>query len=534
VTWSLGDVLEAVADAVPADRVAIIHGNETRTWSQFQRRSNNVAAALLGQGLAEGDRIAFFLRNHPAYLESAAAAFKARLTHVNVNYRFVPAELNHILEDSGSRAVLYAGELRHIVDEVRPMRRDVRVWIQVGGELLPGALDYEDVATRGPGSRLGIDRSADDVLFIYTGGTTGRPKGVVWTHGALLNAQFRNLGQLEGSAAPENLDDVVRRALQTGEHVRQLPAAPLIHATAMVVAVAALVAGGCVVLPSNEGVGFDADAIWQAVQRHRVTMLTIVGDPFARPLLRALDSRPGHYDLRSLRAIISSGAAWSETAKRGLLGHLPWVTLMDTLSSTEAPACGTILMTADGATRHAFRIGPDCKVFDENSEEVTPGSGRPGVVARAGPLPLRYHNDPEKTERTFRTIGGVRYAIPGDYCLVEPDGTLTLLGRGSQCVNSAGEKVFVEEVEEALMSIPGVDDAMVTGIPDPTYGEIVAAAICRQSTSDVDEEAIRQELRARLAGYKIPKRMVFPPCLPRLPSGKPDYTALRRLFGLTG
>lgn len=533
MTWNLGDVLEAVADAVPPDRIAIIHGDETRTWSQFQQRSNNVATELLRQGLAAGDRIAFFLRNHPAYLETAAAAFKARLTHVNVNYRFVAAELNHILEDSGGRAVIYAGELSHVIDEVRPMRPDVRAWIQVGGELLPKALDYERLASQGPGSPLVIDRSPDDLLFIYTGGTTGRPKGVVWTHGALLEAQFRNLGQLEGSAPPERLEDVVQRALQSGQQVRQLPAAPLIHATAMVVAVAALVAGGSVVLPSNEASRFDADAIWQAVERHQVTMLTIVGDPFARPLLRALDSRPGHRDLQSLRAIISSGTAWSEPVKRGLLAHLPWVTLMDTLSSTEAPACGTMLLTSSGATRHVFRIGPDCRVFDEDGVEVLPGSGRPGLIARAGPLPLRYHNDPEKTERTFRTVGGVRYAIPGDYCLVEMDGTLALLGRGSQCINSAGEKIFVEEVEEALMSLPGVDDAMVTGMPDPTYGEIVAAAISCATTSDLDEGAIRLELRARLAGYKIPKRMVFRPSLPRLPSGKPDYTALRGLFALT-
>lgn len=530
MSWNLADVIEAVAGVVPPDHTALIHGEGRYSWRELQQRSNNLARALRERGLRTGDRVAFYLRNHPAYLETALATFKSRLTHVNVNYRFQAAELRQILEDSGSRAVLYGADLLPVIEVIRAHVSQVVLWVQVDGETAPFAESFESLACSGRGSPLGLDRSPEDLLFIYTGGTTGRPKGVMWTHGALLDAQFRNLGQLESSPPPRTIDEVLGRVRRVGMANRQLPAAPMVHATALVVAIGALVGGGSVVILPNDGSGFDPEAVWRSVEAHGVTSLTIVGDAFAKPLLKALEREPGRYRLDSLRTIVSSGVIWSTPVKQALLRLLPHVTLLDTLSSTEAPACGTALMTSNSASSATFRIGPECKVFSEDGLEIRPGSGEIGLVARSGPLPLGYHNDPAKTAETFRMIDGVRYAIPGDYCMVEADGSLVLLGRGSQCINSGGEKVFVEEVEEALKSLPGVDDALVIGLPDPAFGQVVAAAVAVADEHATDAVSLRQALQGRLAGYKIPRVIVLRSRLPRLPNGKADYRTLRSQF----
>jgi 3-oxocholest-4-en-26-oate---CoA ligase len=530
MSWNFADLFEAVARTVPSDHIALIQDDQSLTWGDLDARSNNLARALIERGLQPGDKVAFYLRNQPAYLETLIACFKSRLVHVNVNYRFKAPELNYIFDNSDARAVVYAAEFRPLIAAVRPQLPDVRLWIEVGDDaLVPAFADrYEPLAARGDGAALELARSPEDLLFIYTGGTTGMPKGVMWTHDALLTAQFNSLSYLEGSAPPTSIEQILQRVRTTSMHTRQLPAAPLMHATAVVVALGAIMGGGSVVTLHDDGSGFDPHALWRAVARHRVTTLTIVGDSFAKPLLRVLDEHPGRYDLSSLKGIISSGVIWSLPVKQGLLRHLPHVMLLDNFGSTEAPACGTAIMTRDKTVdAPVFRVGEDCKVFSEDGREIQPGSGEAGLIARAGPIPLGYYKDEEKTRKTFRTVNGVRYAIPGDYCTVAADGTLTLLGRGSQCINTGGEKVYAEEVEEALKRHAAIDDALVLGVPDPRWGQAVVAAVVARAGAGITEQALRDAMRASLAGYKIPKRIVFRASLNRLPNGKADYRNLK-------
>lgn len=533
MSWNFADLFEAVARELPADHVALIHDDRSLTWGALDTRSNNLARALLAAGLEHGDKVAFYMRNQPAYLETLIACFKSRLVHVNVNYRFKSGELRYILENSDARAVVYAEEFRELIAAVRPHLPGVLAWIEVGAAAVPAfAQAYEPLAATGTGAPLDIERSAEDLLFIYTGGTTGMPKGVMWTHNALLTAQFNSLSYLEGSAPPTQLEQVLQRVRNVSKHTRQLPAAPLMHATAVVVALGAIMGGGSVVTLKDDGSGFDPHALWRAVERHRVTTLTIVGDSFAKPLLAALDENPGQYRLDSLKGIISSGVIWSLPVKRGLLRHIPHAMLLDNFGSTEAPACGTAIMTKDKVVEApVFRVGEDCKVFAEDGREIEPGSGEAGLIARAGPIPLGYYKDEEKTRKTFRVVNGVRYAIPGDYCTVAADGSLTLLGRGSQCINTGGEKVYCEEVEEALKRHAAIDDALVLGVPDPQWGQAVVAAVVVKAGADISEQALRDAMRSELAGYKIPKRVIFRATLNRLPNGKADYRTLKDEVG---
>jgi fatty-acyl-CoA synthase len=286
----------------------------------------------------------------------------------------------------------------------------------------------------------------------------------------------------------------------------------------------ALLAGGCVI--TLESPSFDAIEMLEAVDKHKPATLVIVGDSFAKPILNALNGAPGKYDVSSVLAIVSSGVMWSLEVKRGLLEHMPQAMLNDGFSSSEAIGMGASVMTKAGEVQTAkFMIGDRCRVFDEEDQPVAPGSGKQGIVALGPPNPLGYYKDEEKTARTFRTIGGVRYSIPGDWCLVEPDGSLTLLGRGNACINTAGEKVFPEEVEEALKTHPSVEDALVVGLPDEKWGQSVTAVIRLAPDHDLDEDLLRRHVRERLAGYKTPKRVLTGEVSLRAPNGKANYKA---------
>jgi fatty-acyl-CoA synthase len=523
--WNFGDLFEAVSDVVPPEHPAILHEGQRLNWAELDRASNRLARSLLASGLGTGDKVAFYLRNHPAYIVTLIACFKARLVHVNVNFRLQERELRYLLENSDTRAVVYNAEFHSFVERLAGSLPEVRAWIPVEpAEAIAG--DFEELCANGDGSRLGLKRSAEDLLLIYTGGTTGTPKGVMWSHRALLEAQFASLAYLEGTDPPKTLDAVLARVRRSAMFTRALPAAPLMHATAAVVAIGALMGGGTVITVADRGRGLEADRLLSAVDRHEATTLTIAGDAFARPILRELDSNRDAYELSSLQAIISSGVMWSPVVKERLLEHLPRLTLLDNFGSTEAPACGTAISTRDQVIEPEFRIGEQVRVFTEDGRAVKPGSGDIGLVARAGPLPEGYYKDPEKTARTFRVIDGVRYSIPGDWCLVEADGRLRLLGRGSQCINTGGEKVFVEEVEELLKRQEGIDDALVVGVPDDTWGSVVVAAVAPQ-IGDSSARALRKNLHGEIANYKIPKRIHSFPVLPRLASGKADYRRLK-------
>ncbi len=522
--WNFGDILDAIEPVLPPDAPALIHGSRTVTWGELSRRSNNLARALIERGAQPGDKIAFYMRNRPEYLETLNAAFKARLTHVNVNYRYTADEVWYIFDNSDAQTVVYGSEFRDIIAQIQPRLTQVKTFVEIDpdGDLAPFAVDYESLAETGDGSPLGIERSPEDLFFIYTGGTTGMPKGVMWTHGDMREITLQAARRM--GPVPESPAELAAALKLTGPGGRLIPAPPLMHGTGLLTGMGAMLAGGCVI--TLESPSFDPVELLAAVDAHKPQSLVIVGDSFAKPILNALNAAPGKYDVSSVAVIISSGVMWSLEVKRGLLEHMPQVMLNDGFSSSEAIGMGASVMTKAGEVQTAkFMIGERCRVFDEDDQPVEPGSARSGIVALGPPNPLGYYKDEEKTARTFRTIGGVRYSIPGDWCVVEADGSLTLLGRGNACINTAGEKVFPEEVEEALKTHPSVEDALVVGLPDEKWGQSVTAVIRLAPNQDLDEDGLRRHVRERLAGYKTPKRVVTGEVSLRAPNGKANYKA---------
>ncbi len=536
--WNYGDLLDAVAATANPAAPAFVHGDRTIRWGDAARRMNNLAAGMIARGARPGDKLAFYLRNCPEYTESIGASFLARLIHVNINYRYKPDEVRYILDNSDAQTIIYASEFREALAEIREALPGLKTFIEVGeGDIAPFAERYEALAEGGDGAPLGIRRSPDDMLFIYTGGTTGMPKGVMWRHGDLCTLWHNRLLRTTGMVVPASVQLFAAAMAAAPSRACALPACPLMHGTGFMTALVALQTGGTVVTVDNTS--FDPHAIWAAVERHRVQGIAIVGDPFAKPLLRALDEAPGRYDLSSVLSMSSSGAMWTAEVKRGLLKHIPQLTMTDSFASTEAMGMGASIMTKDGNTSTAaFSLLENTIVIDENDKPIAPGSGKAGLVALGGPLPAGYYKDPEKSARTFRLIGNTRYSIPGDWARVEADGTITLLGRGSNCINTAGEKVYPEEVEEALKTHPAIEDALVLGVPDDTWGQAVTGVVKLANGAQFDEADVRAHVRSRLAGYKTPKRIVEATISLRAPNGKADYKSAaefaRTALGIAG
>jgi acyl-CoA synthetase (AMP-forming)/AMP-acid ligase II len=523
LTWNFGDLFEGIDAAMPHDVPALIHDDRTTTWGELARRSNNLARALRARGAAPDDKVAFYMRNCAEYLETLVACFKARLVHVNVNFRYLDDELAYVFDNSDAKFVVFGAEFADHAAKLVARCPKVRGWIQIGDETADFAESYEDLVEEGDGRPLRIERSLDDLLFIYTGGTTGMPKGVMWRAEDLWGALgYGTNAPCNRGNRPATPEDHLAAVAKAGSWPRQAVACPLMHGTGMLTSLTALTGGGCIVTLSGDS--FDPVRLFDTIDLHRVGSIIIVGDAFARPMLAALEQGRDRWSLRSLKVIISSGVMWSREVKESLIRHLPHVVLADMFGSSEAVGFGRSLTSAEGGTTTAkFQIGESCKVFTEDHREVVPGSGERGFIARTGPIPLGYYKDAEKTAKTFPTIGGVRYSIPGDWCTVEADGTLTLLGRGSVCINTAGEKVYPEEVEEVLKTHPDVADALVFGIVDEKWGQAVTAVVELRSDAVFDEAAVRAHVRERLAGYKTPKRILQVERMFRSPSGKADY-----------
>ncbi|MFM7121921.1 MAG: AMP-binding protein, partial [Gammaproteobacteria bacterium] len=448
-----GDLLEAIAGVI-SDRPAVRCGLQTQTWAEFDARTNRLARWLLAQGLGTHSKVAFYLRNSPAYVELFGACVKARLTHANVNYRYVGKELLHVLDNSDAEIIVYDDVYAAEVAGLRPLLPKVRAFLEVGAgpPVNPFASPYRSAIESGDPAPLGIERSGTDQYFMYTGGTTGYPKAVVWQH-------RDRIAIMRMSDAPDTATHAARVAARPAGPVL-LPACPLMHSTGLTTMLTALCQGGSVVLlPSAT---FSAAECLQEIQRHGVTQLAIVGDAFSVPILEHLRAHPTAYDLSGVELIFSAGAMWSESCKRELLEYFVNAVLNDALGSSEGSGLGSSRMRrGESVPTAAFTIGANVRIFSEDFREIQPGSGEAGLIAKAGPLPLGYYKDPERTARTFPVIDGVRYSIPGDWCRVEADGTMTLLGRGNNCINTGGEKVYPEEVEEALKTAPSVLDAAV-------------------------------------------------------------------------
>jgi acyl-CoA synthetase (AMP-forming)/AMP-acid ligase II len=522
--WNFADVWEAVADRF-GDEPALLHGDEERTWSQFDRRADGLAATLLDAGLDRQAAVAQYQRNGPAYLETLFATFKASLVPVNTNYRYGADELVQLWGDAEAAAVVFDADFAALCDQVRPRVPHVRRWICVGERhACPGwAEPYDDAAEAAPDRVVPPGgRSGDDLFLLYTGGTTGLPKGVMWRQDDL----FAMLEGVNGRRLADEADARAYVGALDRPGPRVLPAAPLMHGTAAWFSMPALNRAGSVVTLTAPS--FDPVELLDAVTRLGVKGISIVGDAFARPLLRHLDTAPDRWDLSSLRVIGSSGAMLSRESKERLLVHAPRAKVVDSLGSSESGMSARSVAGGDGVAGTArFELGPGARVVDDEGHDVTPGSGVRGRVAIAGRIPLGYRNDPAKTAETFVEIDGRRHVVPGDWAMVEADGTVLLLGRGSVCINTGGEKVFPEEVEEVLKTWPGVHDAAVVGVPDERFGEAVVALVEPEPDHAPDEADLIGHVKAHLAGYKAPKRVLAVDSLGRAVNGKLDYTALR-------
>ena len=522
--WNFADVWETVAATVP-DRPAQIHGAAQRSWAQLSARAGTVGAALVAAGLGHQDKVSLLLYNGMEYIECAFGALKSGLVPVNTNYRYGPDELVYLWDDADAAAVVFAGSLTDTVAQARTRLPNVKLWLHVDDGTLSRpdwAQDYEATATRPVSAPVTVQRSGEDLILIYTGGTTGRPKGVMWRQHDLYR-----VSDTARDAAEEDLAQVRDRILQQRpEPPVGLPAAPLMHGTGYVFASTILSRGGTLVTLTSQS--FDVVELLDAIQRERVTALCIVGDAFCAPMVDALDAEPNRWDVSSLTAVSSAGMAWSASNKERLLAHAPNALLVDTLNSSEASGMGrSITSRRKPAGQARFQLGNNAFVIDDDGNELEPGSGRVGRLAVRGHMPLGYYKDPEKTAEVFTEIRGQRCSIPGDYATVEQDGTINLLGRGSTSINTAGEKVYPEEVEEVLKRHPDVVDALVIGIADERFGEVVAAAVQTTPDADVDARALIEHTRSHLARYKAPRHVMFVSSLERGPSGKADYPAIR-------
>ena len=521
--WTYADVWETVADTVP-ERVALSHGAESTSWRAFERRAEGLAVACRQAGLRAQDKIALYLFNGPEYMESALAAFKARLVPVNTNYRYVDDELRYLWTNADVSAVVFHGAFTPRVEAVRSRCPDVHLWIHAddGTEACPTwALPYEKaIAT--PGALDRSDRTGDDLILVYTGGTTGLPRGVMWRQHDLYMASNTTADPPQADLA--RVRDRIANA--PAPPPIGLSAAPLMHGTGFVFATTILHRGGMLV--TTEDRKFDAAALLDTIVNKRVTDLCIVGDAFCRPIVEHLESEPKRWDLSNLKVMTSSGMVWSSDVKQRLLAHAPGCLLIDFLNASEASGLGRALTSARTSAKSArFKLGDNAFVIGEDGTQIAPGSGEIGRVAVRGYVPLGYYKDPTKSAATFPVINGARCAIPGDYATVETDGSITLLGRGSVSINTGGEKVFPEEVESALKSHPNVRDAVVVGIPDPRFGEVVAAVVEASAGKTIDVPALISHVLGKVARHKAPRHVMPVSSIGRGPNGKADYPGLR-------
>jgi fatty-acyl-CoA synthase len=528
----LATLWESFADAI-GDREALVCGERRCTWHGYDDRAARIASAFAEAGLKSDSKVGLYLYNGNQYLESQFAAFKLRAVPVNINYRYLDDELLYLLDNSDAEILVFHTGLGERVARVMDRAPNVKLWVEVDadGAAIPGAITYESLIDgHEPAPR--IRRSESDVYMIYTGGTTGMPKGVMYDMGAVVQF-FINIGfgvfGLGAAPAIGEISDSGEELWRGSESIVSIPACPLMHATGMwLSAMASLCVGGAVA--TLKGSSFDAHELWQLIEREKARQIVIVGDSFAKPMLSALEEarEAGRaYDLSELKTVVSSGAMWTSEVKQRLLDWRDLI-LIDVLGSTEGGVGVHLTTRGDVGATASFAMNPTTKVFTEDGREVTPGSGESGMVAASGVTPIGYFKDDVKSRATFKTIDGVRYSFPGDWAIVEADGTLTLLGRGSNCINTAGEKVYPEEVEVSVKRHPDVIDCLVVGVNDADLGQRVTAVASLRADSQTDEAALREFVRAKIASYKAPKQIVFVEEVRRAANGKPDYGWARK------
>ena len=532
--FNLAEINEAIAAAVP-DRECIVFRKHRWSWRDFTERTRRLANVLTRHGLgchqerrdlqnfeSGQDHLGLYLYNGNEYLEGMIGAYKARVAPFNVNYRYVEDELVYLLNDADCRALVYHARFAPMLQTIRAELPHLQLLLQVaddsGTALLPGAVDYEQELRESSAQRPQLTWSGDDLYILYTGGTTGMPKGVLWRQEDIFFGALG--GHPPGSAKLESVDAVVAGALRSS--ARALPAPPFMHGAAHWMAFTCLHQGGSVVIQQHTD-RLDPDDIWSTVEREKVTFITIVGDAFGRPLLDQLAKQS--YDLSSLNILLSGGAILTPALKEAFLDKIPHLMIIDGFGASETGGQGSqVVMKGVPVTTGSFRMNEQSLVLkDDLSGPLTPGSTESGWLARAGHVPLGYFKDAEKSAKTFPVINGTRYAVPGDHATVAADGTITVLGRGSVSINSGGEKIYPEEVEKALKHHPSVYDAVVVGTPNDRFGQQVTAIVQARAGEVPAAEELIEFCARHLARYKLPKAILFVDEMVRSPSGKADY-----------
>ena len=529
---NIADLAEHAIDAVP-DRVALICGDDQLTYAQLEEKANRLAHYLIDQGVKKDDKVGLYCRNRIEIVIAMLGIVKAGAILVNVNYRYVEGELKYLFENSDMVALVHERRYADRVANVLPETPNVKTVLVVedgtedpsGDFRKYGGVEFYSAIAQGSPERDFGDRSADDIYLLYTGGTTGFPKGVMWRHEDIYRVLFGGTDFATGEFVKDEYD-LAKAAAENPPMIRY-PIPPMIHGATQSATWMSIFSGQTTVLAPE----FDADEVWRAIHDHKVNLLFFTGDAMARPLLDTLQmiqeegdgSDP--LDLSSLFLLASTAALFSTSIKEKLLELLPNRVITDSIGSSETGFGGTSIVAKGEHHMGGPRVTIDHRtvVLDEDGNEVEPGSGVRGVIAKKGNIPVGYYKDEEKTRQTFRIYNGVRYAIPGDYAEVEADGTVTMLGRGSVSINSGGEKIYPEEVEAALKGHPDVFDALVVGVPDPRFGQHVAAVVQPRDGARPTLAELDSFVRSEIAGYKVPRSLWYVDEVKRSPAGKPDY-----------
>ncbi|AGM30764.1 acyl-CoA synthetase [Mycobacteroides abscessus] len=521
---NIADLIEHAIDTMP-DRVAIISGDRKLTYAELEEQSNRLGHYLQSQGVGPGDKVGLYCRNGIEIVVALTAIVKIRAISVNVNYRYVEAELHYLFENSDMAALVHERRYSDKVANVLPSTPNVKTAIVVedgadGSFDSYGGVPFADALAQGSPERDFGERSPDDIFLIYTGGTTGFPKGVMWRHEDIYRSLFGGINYVTGEYI-EGEWDLAKQGAEAAPFIG-FPIPPMIHGATQAATFMALFQGRTTVLAPE----FNPEEVWELIEKHKINMLFFAGDAIARPLIDALDTETGRArDLSSLWVLASSAALFSQTVKERYLELLPNRVITDAIGASETGTGG--LSTVTKGQMHpggpTVKISSTTTVLDEEGNPVQPGSGVRGLIAKSGHIPVGYFKDEKKTAETFKTFNGVRYAIPGDWATVEADGTVTMLGRGSVSINTGGEKVFPEEVESVLKGHPAVFDAVVVGVPDEKWGQHVGAVIAVREGVELTFEDLDTHARKEIAGYKVPRSIWIVDSVKRNPAGKADY-----------
>ena len=524
MNFNIADLFETVVDAIP-DRTAVVCGERRLTYAELDDRANRFASFLRSQGIGHGDHVGFHLYNGTEFVEGMLACLKLRAVPINLNYRYTAKELGYLYENADLVGVVTQQELLPLATAAGTVNTLVALADDSGVPSPEGTFDYDQVLAAGSPARDFGPRSGDDLYIVYTGGTTGMPKGVMWRQEDLFFAGLQ--GGNPGDDPLERPEQIVDRAQDEELALHILPTAPFIHGAAQFAGWICLNTGGKLIIQA--GRSFDPRRTCELLAEEQATTLLLVGDAMARPIADALEV--GDYDLEGLLVVASSGAVLSPTVRDQLQTLLPETMVLNNFGSSESGHLGSAYPGLDTGQegRPSFFMDETTAVLDDDLRPIAAGSGRIGRVARRGRVPLGYYKDPVKTDERFKTVDGVRWVLPGDFATVEEDGRITVYGRGSVCINTGGEKVFPEEVEEALKAHPEVFDCLVVGVPDPQWMQRVAAVVAPRPGANPSFEALQAHCREHVAGYKVPREVHLVAEVERQPSGKPDYAWARRV-----